>query len=116
MPRGKFSQFAQHRVLNFMFRDQKLWAGLMVNGQELDAMGYQRQSITFDEAQDGQITNNNQVTFQALEEWGLIDGASLWDARTKGNLIALGNLEQARNISQSDALVFPRGTWVESIS
>jgi hypothetical protein len=78
-------------------------------GTECSGTGYARQSFTLTVSGD---TASNAAAIEyatAGSSWGTIVAVGVFDALTSGNLIAYGNLTDAKAISTGDVLRVPAG-------
>lgn len=78
-------------------------------GTECSGTGYARQSFTLTVSGD---TASNVAAIEyatAGSSWGTIVAVGVFDALTSGNLIAYGNLTDAKAISTGDVLRVPAG-------
>lgn len=59
---------------------------------------------------NGQFANANQISFtQATANWGTVTHASIWDAATGGNCLAVTDLDADELVESGDTFVFNAG-------
>ena len=74
------------------------------DGEELSALGYERQLVTFAEAADGATANTNLVDFGTPSiDWGIVRAFAFFDAQTDGEMLFFTEVP-LRNI-QENAIV-----------
>ena len=79
-------------------------------GEEVSGAGYARQSVEFDNASDGSITNSSTVRFPIAEDaWGIINHIGIRDSLNGGNLLYYGMLSSSQSISLNNQLVINPG-------
>ena len=79
-------------------------------GEEVSGAGYARQSVEFDNASDGSITNSSTVRFPIAEDaWGTINYIGIRDSLNGGNLLYYGMLSSSQSISLNNQLVINPG-------
>jgi hypothetical protein len=69
-------------------------------GAEVGGAGYARQSITFGNPVQGEMSNAGAIQFpQATADWGTVRGIMIWDAQTGGNLLWFDDFVEPLNVT-----------------
>jgi len=65
-----------------------LWLGLLDAGREVSGANYQRLDIRDKLTKNSPVTNMERFEFQiALSDWGMVDGAAIYDSPKGGNCL-----------------------------
>lgn len=126
---GTLSQYAKRLVLDALLSAQALsiptlYVAATVNGTEVSGNGYARVAVpanlTNFPAATGSATKSNgtKITFATANggSWGLINGLSIYDAASGGNLIASGTPDVSKQIDDGDTLEIGVGKAVFTLT
>ena len=115
-----FSNFLELEILDHVFRNSAYTAPSTIyvalftsapndagGGTEVSGNGYARQSMAFSAASSGSIANSGSVEFPtATGDQGTIVAMGLFDASSRGNLLAYGSLTANKTVSSGDVFRF----------
>lgn len=87
-------------------------------GTELEGTyGYVRQSISFNTASNGSISNKGDVVFPiSTGAWGTVKYIGIRDASTEGNLLYYGALTSPQDVLINNQLIIKNGELIISES
>lgn len=103
------SVYLKNKVLTDNLRTNSVYVALFNADVEVSQASYVRQTITFVEPVDGQISNNTDVLFPiAAEAWGSITHIGIFDNATNGNLLFKSPAEFVKNIDVSSQYKIPK--------
>lgn len=123
---GGFADYWEDKILNHIFgkaiyNPPIIYIGLSTSNPQDDGTGLaepngngyarvQTGSADWNAASGGTVSNISDITFtKATGNWGTVTHFALFDAETGGNLLAHGQLSQAREIGSSDTAKFAAG-------
>jgi len=119
---SSFSDYLENAVLDYVFRNTGTPTSSTVHlalytvtpsdtggGTEVSGNGYARQTVAFDAASGGAITNTAAESFTASGgAFGTVVAVGIFDAATSGNLLAWDGITSA-TVADGDTLTFPIG-------
>ena len=119
---SSFSDYLENAVLDYVFRNTGTPTSATVHlalytvtpsdtggGTEVSGNGYARQTVAFDAASGGAITNTAAESFTASGgAFGTVVAVGIFDAATSGNLLAWDGITSA-TVADGDTLTFPIG-------
>jgi hypothetical protein len=84
-------------------------------GTEVTGGSYARQTIAFDAASSGSITNNAAISFTGMPSCTVV-GIELWDSDSSPKRLAYGPLTASRTVTSGDTVQFASSSVTLSLS
>lgn len=103
------TNYLKNKVLTDNLRTTPVYAALFNANVEVTQASYLRQTVSFVEPVDGQVSNNADVLFPiANEAWGDITHIGIFDSPVGGNLLFKSPAEFVKNIDVSSQYKIPK--------
>lgn len=105
--------YEKNRVLKESLITRKVYCGLLSRGQEIGSGSYERMLVSFTEPSKGQVTNSGDIEFPVAKEmWGDVTDIALYDAKSGGNIVWLGQPEVVKKVSIASQYKIPKGYMI----
>lgn len=103
---SSMSNYLKNKILDDNL--QGVYVALISNGNEIDKPSYERQEVSFRNADEGQTSNDIDVLFPIAEEdWGDITGVAIFDSESGGNELFKSEPEIIKNIDKASQYKIP---------